>query len=143
MNKAFVTCMGIGLVVAGCAAPKLVRPLPPAPYANMVLTHCRTYRGFTDCKLKANVSGFEIVLGGVQSNAITPGRYQVMRCWPIGRVVRPLPTFACELATIPALAHVDNVLVKGGTAVRLAKYLGDREQLHYRWQRDPWSRIPE
>jgi hypothetical protein len=143
MDKAFVTYVGIGLTVAGCAAPQPMRPLPPTPYANMILTDCRAYSGFTDCKLKANIKGFEIVLGGVQSSRIAPGRYQVMGCWPIGRVVRPLPTLGCELATMPSHSHAGDVVVKGGTAVRLAKYLGDREQLHYRWKRDPWSRIPE
>ncbi len=143
MNKTAAAALGIGLAVAGCAAPKAVKSLPPGPYARLFLTDCRAYARFSDCKLKAIYAAGDNVLGNVQSSAIRPGQYQVMGCWPIGRVVRPLPTFGCELATAPGLTNAGDVTVKGGTAVRLAKYLGDREQLGYRWRRDPWSRIPE
>jgi hypothetical protein len=66
-------------------------------------------------------------------------RYQVSSCWPAPRVQRELPNFVCRISGAQTGADAGSVLIKGGTAVRLARILGDREQFEYRWTPDPWS----
>jgi hypothetical protein len=68
-------------------------------------------------------------------------RYQVSSCWPAPRVQRELPNFVCRIYGVQSGADAGSVLIKGGTAVRLARILGDREQFEYRWTPDPWSRL--
>ncbi|MCX8571125.1 hypothetical protein [Aminobacter sp. MET-1] len=67
-------------------------------------------------------------------------QYQVTSCYEIVRVNPPLPNYVCTIVGYRTGADAGSVFVKGGTAVKLAKYLGNREQLRYRRERDPWDR---
>jgi hypothetical protein len=67
-------------------------------------------------------------------------QYQITGCYQIERVNRALPNYLCEIVAYRTGAAAGSVFVKGGTAVNLAKYLGDQEQLRYQRRRDPWER---
>lgn len=124
------------------------RPLPPAPYAYLSLTACRNYpRNITECQLEYGTAFGRHRLGPVQQSSrdLLAGsgsdRYQVSTCWPAPRLQNELPNFTCRIYHGWSGADAGSVLVKGGTAVRLARILGDRDQIEYRWKPDRWSRL--
>jgi hypothetical protein len=134
--------------LAGCASitpPQ--RPLPPTPYTYLSLAACRHYGAMiVDCRLEYGTDFVRHRLGSVQqmSREYASGddhRYQVASCFPAPRIQKELPNYLCEIYGARSGADAGSVLVTGGTAVRLAKILGDQEQIRYRWTADRWSRV--
>ncbi len=124
------------------------RPLPPEPFEYLTLAACRNYpSNIVECQLEYGTAFGRHRLGPVQlvSRDLAKGldgyRYQVLMCWPVSRVQRELPNFTCRIYGSRSGADAGSVLVKGGTAVRLARILGDRGQIEYRWKPDRWSRL--
>lgn len=124
------------------------RPLPPAPFAYLSLSACRHYpASIVECQLDYGTEFGRHRLGPVQQvshdlgTALDGARYQVSFCRPVSRIQRELPNFTCRIYSAQSGSDAGSVLVKGGTAVRLARILGDREQLGYRWKPDRWSRL--
>jgi len=134
-------------VLAGCGHQvERPRPLPPAPFAYLSLTACKAYRdNIVECQLEYGTEFGRQRLGPVQERGLSigrdGGRYQIESCYPVARIQRELPNFVCRLSAARSGADAGSVLIKGGTAVRLARILGDREQLQYRWTPDKWSRL--
>jgi hypothetical protein len=125
-----------------------LRPVPPAPFAYLSLTACRNYPGnIVECQLEYGTEFGRNRLGPVQqvsrdlAGSSGDYRHQVSTCWPVARVQRELPNFTCRIYGSQSGVDAGSVLVKGGTAVRLAHILGDREQIEYRWKSDRWSRL--
>lgn len=123
-------------------------PRPPQPFAYLTLTACRNYPGdIVECQLEYGTDFGRHRLGPVQqvSRNLARGlhgyRYRVLDCWPASRVQRELPNFTCRTYRSQSGADAGSVLVKGGTAVRLARILGDREQILHRWKPDRWARL--
>ncbi|TQN58222.1 hypothetical protein FLX27_26220 [Agrobacterium tumefaciens] len=149
--KALFWPMAVAIPLAACGRlEQPPRPLPPAPYAYLSLTACRNYpRNITECQLEYGTSFGRHRLGPVQqvSRGFAPNldgsRYQVSSCWPVSRIQRELPNFTCRIYQGQSGADAGFVLVKGGTAVRLAQILGDRDQIEYRWKPDRWSRLKD
>jgi hypothetical protein len=141
-----VTALGMG--VAGCASP--AEPLSssvPSPWTGLKLTQCKAHGTFSECQLVQTASRFQRYrLGPVQQQnrrfqTLSDGyQYQITGCYQIERVNRLLPNYLCRIVGYRTRADAGSVFVKGGTAVNLAKYLGDQEQLRYQWKRDPWER---
>lgn len=149
IRKTFIGGAGAALVLAGCASGvQHMRPLPVAPYTHLRLNSCNAYgSNIVECQLEYG-SGFGWQrLGPVQPNSrpyvASSGdyQYQVSSCLPMQRVQEQLPIYLCEIYGVRSGADAGSVFIKGGTAVRLAKVLGDREQQQYRWTPDVWSQI--
>jgi len=124
------------------------RPQPPEPFAYLSLTGCRNYpSNIVECQLEYGTEFGRHRLGPVQqvsrdlATNLDGARYQVSTCWPVARLQRELPNFTCRIYGERSGADAGSVLVKGGTAVRLARILGDRDQIEYRWKPDRWSRL--
>ena len=135
------------VVLAGCASQPVYGILPPEPYTYLQLRNCKAYPGFTECRLMLSTQYGPVSFGPVQMRGrLSDGRpvayqYQVLGCAPLRRAVAPLPNYNCEISQMSNGLSAGTVLVKGATAVRLAKHLGDVGQLDYRWNKDPWSRV--
>ncbi|MEQ1939320.1 hypothetical protein ABMA46_13780 [Mesorhizobium sp. CN5-321] len=149
MKIPVMAVMSFGMAVAGCASP--VDPLSssvPYPWTGLKLTQCKAYGTFSECQLvQTSASPYQRHrLGPVQQQnrqfqTLSDGyQYQVTSCYQIERVNRPLPNYLCRIVGYRTRADAGSVFIKGGTAVNLAKYLGDQEQLRYQWKRDPWER---
>lgn len=132
-------------VLAGCvhhAEPP--RPSPLTPFAYLSLAACKGYSdNIVECQLEYGTEYGRQRLGPVQDRGLLigrdGGRYQVESCYPVSRIQKELPNFVCRIS----VADAGSVLVKGGTAVRLARILGDRAQLQYRWTPDRWARLTD
>ncbi|KAB2697756.1 MULTISPECIES: hypothetical protein [Hyphomicrobiales] len=141
--------LAITIPLAACGQhAQSSRPLPPAPYAYLSLTACRHYpSNIVECQLDYGTQFGRHRLGPVQqvsrdlATNLDGSRYQITACWPVSRVQRELPNFTCRISHGQSGADAGSVLVKGGTAVRLARILGDRDQIEYRWKPDRWSRL--
>ncbi|QPB24254.1 hypothetical protein [Rhizobium sp. 007] len=135
------------IVLAGCGHQvEQPRPRPPAPFAYLSLAACRAYRdNIVECQLEYGTDFGRQRLGPVQERGLSiasdDGRYQIESCYPVARIQKELPNFVCRISAGRSGADAGSVLVKGGTAVRLARILGDWEQLQYRWTPDKWSRL--
>lgn len=135
------------LALAGCGHRiERPRPQPPVPYAYLSLAACKAYSSnIIECQLQYGTDFGRQRLGPVQDRGLSigldGGRYQVESCYPVERIQKELPNFVCRISVSASGANAGSVLVKGGTAVRLARILGDREQLQYRWAPDKWSRL--
>lgn len=149
ISRTFSNLLTLSLVLSGCAQlPPPARPSPAPPFAYLSFTACRDYRSnIVECQLEYGTKFGRQRLGPVQEVALALAtdrdnvRYQVSSCWPLPRVQRELPNFMCRIYGAQSGADAGSVLIKGGTAVRLARILGDREQFQYRWTPDPWSRL--
>ncbi|MGR9363610.1 hypothetical protein ACU8OO_34710 (plasmid) [Rhizobium leguminosarum] len=136
-------------VLAGCGHQvERPQPRPPAPFAYLSLTACKAYRDkIVECQLEYGTEVGRQRLGPVQERGLTIAgdgeRYQILSCYPVARIKRELPNFVCRISSGSSGAEAASILVKGGTAVRLARILGDREQLQYRWTPDKWSRLKD
>lgn len=126
------------------------RPLPPAPFAYLRLSACKHYAAnIVECQLDYGTEFGRHRLGPVQQvsrdlgTPLDGARYQVSSCWPVSRIQRELPNLTCRIYQGQSGADAGSVLVKGGTAVRLARILGDRDQIEYQWKPDRWSRLPD
>lgn len=148
ISTALIWPMAVAMPLAACgqlAHPS--RPLPPAPFAYLSLTGCRFYpSNIVECQLEYGTKFGRHRLGPVQQDSrdlatSANTRYQVSGCLPVARIQRELPNFSCRIYLERSGADSGEVLVKGGTAVRLAQILGDRDQIEYRWQPDRWSRL--
>jgi hypothetical protein len=117
--------------------------LPPEPYTYFQLRNCNAYPGFIECRLMLLTQYGPMSFGPVQMRGRSSNgrpvayKYQVLSCVPLQRAVPPLPNYNCEISEMSGGLSAGTVLVKGGTAVRLAKHLGDVQQLNYRWKKDP------
>lgn len=135
------------ILLTGCGHQmEAPRPLPPAPFAYLSLTACRSYGShIAECQLEHGTDFGRLRLGPVQERGLSIGRdgerYQVESCYPVSRIQKELPNLICRISAARSGVDAGSVLVKGGTAVRLARILGDREQLQYRWTPDIWSRL--
>lgn len=146
---AFFWPMAVAIPLAACgqlANPP--RPLPSAPFAYVTLTACRNYSSdIVECQLEYGTAYGRHRLGPVQQTSrdlvmhSSSHRYQVSSCIPVARIQRELPNFSCQIYSERSGADAGSVLIKGGTAVRLARILGDRDQVDYQWTPDRWSRI--
>ncbi|MEZ2129782.1 MULTISPECIES: hypothetical protein [unclassified Sinorhizobium] len=136
-------------VLAGCGHQvERSRPQPPAPFAYLSLAACKAYSSnIVECQLEYGTDFGGQRLGPVQERGLSIAgdgeRYQIESCYPVARIKRELPNFVCRISVGTSGAEAGSVLVKGGTAVRLARILGDREQLQYRWTPDKWSRLKD
>lgn len=146
--KALLWPLAVTVPLTACAhATKPPRPLPQAPFAYLSLTACRNYPGkIIECQLDYGAGFARQRLGPVQQasrNLAMRSQYQISSCWPADRFRPELPNFTCRIYDGPTDADSGSVLIKGGTAVRLARILGDREQIGYRWTPDKWSRVAD
>lgn len=149
ISTALLGPLAIAIPLSACGQlQQAPRPLPPAPFAYLSLAACRSYPDdIVECQLEYGTEFGRNRLGPAQqiSRDLATGsggdRYQVSTCWPVARVQRELPNFTCRIFGGRSGAEAGSVLVKGGTAVRLARILGDREQIEYRWKPDRWSRL--
>ncbi|MBY5827264.1 hypothetical protein [Rhizobium leguminosarum] len=134
-------------VLAGCGHQvEGPRPQAPAPFAYLSLTACKAFRdNIVECQLEHDTEFGRQRLGPVQERGLSIAndgqRYQVESCYQVTRIQPELPNFVCRITVRRSATGAGSVLVKGGTAVRLARILGDREQIQYRWNRDKWSRL--
>jgi hypothetical protein len=143
--------MAIVIPLAGCGQlTQAQRPLPPEPFAYLTLAACGNYpSNIVECQLEYGAEFQRHRLGPVQlisrdlARGLDGHRYQVLTCWQAPRVQRELPNFTCRIYGSRSGANAGSVLVKGGTAVRLLRILGDREQIEYRWKPDRWSRLSD
>ncbi|MBB4345637.1 hypothetical protein E0H35_35885 [Rhizobium leguminosarum bv. viciae] len=139
--------LAIVILLSGCGdLTHPPRPLPPVPFAYLSLTACRAYASnIVECQLEYGTQFGRQRLGPVQQTGLNisggDSRYQVASCYPISRIQKELPNFVCRIYSSQSGVHTGSVLIKGGTAVRLARILGDREQIQYRWTSDKWSRL--
>ncbi|ANP90170.1 hypothetical protein BA011_40340 (plasmid) [Rhizobium leguminosarum] len=136
------------LLLSGCGGDlaRSPRPLLSAPFAYLSLAACRAYASnIVECQLEYGSQFGRQRLGPVQETGRTIGRganrYQVTSCYSFPRIQKELPNFVCRIYDARSGADAGSVLIKGGTAVRLARILGDREQIQYRWMPDKWSRL--
>lgn len=146
--RAFCLVSTLAASLAGCASVNPPpRPLPPAPYTYLSLADCRHYGStIVDCQLEYGTDFARHRLGSVQQtgrgySSADGRRYQVASCVLAPRVQKELPNYLCQIYAARSGADSGLVLVKGGAAVRLAKILGDQEQIRYRWTPDHWSRV--
>lgn len=139
----------LGIILAGCASQMVPSSYSVSrPWTGLKLTQCKAYGTFSECQLvQTSAPHFQRYrLGPVQQQnrqlrtLSDDYQYQITGCYQILRVNGPLPNFLCRIVGYRTGADAGSVFVKGGTAVNLAKYLGDQEQLRYRWKRDPWER---
>ncbi|WP_137113884.1 hypothetical protein [Mesorhizobium sp. GR13] len=149
MKIPVMVVMALDMAVAGCTLP--TEPLSHSvsyPWTALQLTQCKAYGTFSECQLvQTSASHYQRHrLGPVQQQnrrfqiLSNDYQYQITSCYEIQRVNRPLPNYLCRIVGYRTGADAGSVFVKGGTAVNLAKYLGDQEQLRYQWKRDPWER---
>ncbi len=137
------------LALAGCGhQTERPRPQPLAPFVYLSLAACKAYRdNIAECQLEYGTEFGRQRLGPVQDSNLSMGRdggrYQIESCYQVTRIQKELPNFVCRISVTASGADAGSVLVKGGTAVRLARILGDREQLRYRWTPDQWSRLTD
>lgn len=135
------------LALAGCGHQvERHRSLPPAPFAYLTLAGCKGYSSnIFECQLEYGTDFERQRLGPVQDRGLSidfyGGRYQIESCYPVDRIQRELPNFVCRISVATSGTDAGSVLIKGGTAVRLSRILGDREQLQYQWTPDKWSRL--
>jgi hypothetical protein len=133
--------------LAGCGHQvERPRPQPPVPFAYLSLAACKAYSSnIVECQLEYGTDFGRQRLGPVRERSLTlagdGGHYQIESCYPVARIMGELPNFVCRISAGSSGAEAGSILVKGGTAVRLARILGDREQLQYRWTPDKWSRL--
>lgn len=137
-------------LLAGCAGLNPPpRPLPPAHYAYLSLADCRRYGSMiVDCQMEYGADFARHRLGSVQQTGrgyLSAGdhRYQIASCTSAPRIQIELPNYICEIYGMRSGKDAGLVLVKGGTAVRLAKIFGDQEQVRYRSTPDRWSRVDD
>jgi len=141
--------LAILILLSGCGdLTHPTRPLPPVPFAYLSLTACRAYASnIVECQLEYGTRFGRQRRGPVQQTGLNisggDSRYQVASCYPVSRIQRELPNFVCRIYEPRSGTDVSPVLIKGGTAVRLARVLGDREQIQYRWMPDKWSRLDD
>ncbi|MCO5067021.1 MAG: hypothetical protein M9924_21885 [Rhizobiaceae bacterium] len=147
MKVPVIAAIAMGMFVAGCASRVPLAYYVPPPWSGLKLTRCKAYGTFSECQLVQTSSAYgPYRLGPVQQKnrqfqtLSDDYQYQIMGCHELRRVNRPLPNYLCRIVRYRTGADAGSVFVKGGTAVNLAKYLGVREQLRYRWKRDPWER---
>jgi hypothetical protein len=149
MKIPVMVVLALGMGVAGCAWPVAPpRYSIPHPWSGLKLTQCKAYGAFSECQLVQTSASHDqpYWLGPVQQwnrrfqRLSDDYAYQITRCYEIERVNKPLPNYLCRVVGYRTGADAGSVFVKGGTAVNLAKYLGDREQLRYQRKRDPWDR---
>lgn len=141
--------IGAALLLSGCVATvQPPRPLPVAPYTYLSLNACKAYGSdIVECQLDYLGNFGRQRLGPVQQKSSPIGignqdyQYQVSSCMPMQRVQKELPIYLCDIYGARSGADAGSVFIKGGTAVRLARVLGDPEQLRYRWKPDVWSRV--
>ena len=149
MKVPVIAARALGLAVEGCASP--VGPSSysaPRPWTGLKLTQCKAYGTFSECQLvQTSTSQYRRYrLGPVQQQnrrfqtLSDDYQYQITGCYQIERVNRPLPNYLCRIVRYRTGADAGSVFVKGATAVNLAKFLGDQEQLRYQRTRDPWER---
>jgi hypothetical protein len=149
IKTAFIGGVGAALLLTGCASGvQHVLPLPVAPYTHLRLNSCKAYgSNIVECQLEYGSDYGWLHLGPAQQKSRpfvgSSGdyQYQVSSCLPMQRVQKQLPIYLCEIYGVRSGADAGTVFIKGGTAVRLAKVLGDAEQLRYRWNPDVWSRV--
>lgn len=149
ISKALFWPIVAAIPLAACGQrAQAPRPVPLEPFAYLSLTGCRSYPShIVECQLEFGTEFGRHRLGPVQqvsrdlATSHDGHRYQVSTCWPVARVQRELPNFTCRIYRERSGADAGSVLVKGGTAVRLARILGDRDQIEYRWTADRWSRL--
>ncbi len=147
--KALFWPLAFAIPLAACVqVEQPLQPLPKAPYAYLSLAACKRYpANIVECQLEYGTQFGRHRLGPVQQISrdletdFDRSRYQLSTCWAAPRIQRELPNFTCRIYRAPSAADAGSVLVKGGTAVRLARILGDREQIWYRWKPDRWSRL--
>ncbi|MBY5714766.1 hypothetical protein [Rhizobium leguminosarum] len=139
--------LAIVILLSGCGhVAQQPRPQPIAPFSYLSLAGCRHYASnIVDCQLEYGTEFGRQRLGSVQQTGLIIGRnanrYQVASCYAVPRIQKELPNFVCRIYDAQSGADAGSVLIKGGTAVRLARILGDREQIQYRWMPDKWSRL--
>ncbi len=141
--------LAIPLFLSGCAQPPLsARPTVAPPFSYLRFAACKDYRSnIVECQLEYGARFNRHRLGPVQvtprdlSTDLDDAWYQISSCMPAPRVQRQLPNFVCRIYVARSGSDAGSVLVKGGTAVRLARILGDRDQLRYQWVPDPWSSV--
>lgn len=146
--RAFCLVWTFTVSAAGCASVNpSPRPFPSAPYSYLSLAACRHYGStIVDCQLEYGTDYARHRLGSVQQMgrdyaSVDGRRYQVASCASAPRVQKELPNYICDIYGTRSRSDAGSVLVKGGTAVRLAKVFGDQEQIRHRWTRDHWSRV--
>lgn len=137
------------ILLSGCAYEMREAPSPlPAPYRYLTLSSCRSYgANVVECQLSYGTESARRALGPVQDRPSVlgglAGSYQLTSCYQTVRISRELPNFVCRIRSTSASADEGSVLIKGGTAVHLARLLGDSEQIQYRWKPDRWSRVDD
>ncbi|QKK27884.1 hypothetical protein [Rhizobium hidalgonense] len=147
ISKTRSVSLAIMMLLSGCGdLARVPRPLPPAPFTYLSLTACRSYASnILECQLEYGTQFGRQRLGPVQQTGLDisrdDSRYQVTSCYSVPRIQKELPNFVCRISKVQSGADAGSVLIKGGTAVRLARILGDREQIQYRWTPDKWSRL--
>ncbi|WP_172745675.1 hypothetical protein [Neorhizobium galegae] len=135
------------ILPSGCGHVTRQLPAQPVPpFSSLSLAGCRHYASnIVDCQLEYGTEFGRQRLGSVQQIELATGRhtgrYQVASCYQAPRIQKELPNFVCRIYDARSGADAGSVLSKGGTAVRLARILGDREQIQYRWTPDKWSRL--
>lgn len=148
-NRMVFWGIGAGVLLSGCGATiQPTRPPLVAPFAYLSLNACKSYgSNIAECQLDYSGNFGRQRLGPVQQKSRVVGsgnqdyQYQVSSCMPMQRVQKELPIYLCEIYGARSGADAGSVFIKGGTAVRLARVLGDPEQLRYRWKPDVWSRV--
>jgi len=147
VSVAAAIALSVGLV--GCAARMEPQHYYVSyPWSGLKLSGCRAFGTFSECQLVSTTTSAYAPwrLGPVQQKnrrfqiLSDSYQYQITACHEIDRVNRPLPNYVCRIVGYRTGADAGSVFVKGGTAVNLAKYLGVRGQIYYRWKRDPWER---
>jgi hypothetical protein len=149
ISRVWPVVLATTILLSGCGhvTPQL-RPQPSAPFSYLSLSGCRNFTSnIVDCQLEYGTRFGRQRLGSVQQTGLATGhhtdRYQVASCYQASRIQKELPIFVCRIYGAQSAADAGSVLIKGGTAVRLARILGDREQIQYRWTPDKWSRLDD
>lgn len=69
-----------------------------------------------------------VSLGAVQTTRrLGSNTYRIGRCSAVSWQVNPLPNYYCNIEIARGGLSAGHVLIKGGTAVRLAKHMGDMD----------------
>ncbi|MBY5774827.1 hypothetical protein HFN63_32875 [Rhizobium leguminosarum] len=118
------------LALAGCGHQvERPRPQPPVPFAYLSLAACRAYSSnIVECQLEYGTEFGRQRLGPVQESGLSIAgngqRYQIESCYQVTRIQPELPNFVCRISVERSGGDAGSVLVKGGTAVRLARIFG-------------------